>query len=77
MSVGVKKSGINFTEGPLLKKFILFNIVLFIISCIGLYAYAYFSPKLDIKNANQFYIYDDKENISANVDRRRAGAQRR
>ena len=29
----------------------------------GLYLYAYFSPKLDIKNANQFYIYDDKENI--------------
>ena len=29
----------------------------------GLYAYAYFSPKLDIKNANQFYIYDDKEEL--------------
>ena len=28
-----------------------------------LYSYAYFSPKLDIKNANQFYIYDDKENL--------------
>ena len=30
---------------------------------LGLYLYAYFSPKLDIKNANQFYIYDDQENI--------------
>ena len=29
----------------------------------GLYIYAFYSPKLDIKNANQFYIYDDKENL--------------
>jgi len=36
-------------------------ICLFVI--VGLYLYAYFSPKLDIKNANQFYIYDDLENI--------------
>ena len=28
-----------------------------------LYLYAYFSPTLDIKNANQFYIYDDKEEL--------------
>ena len=30
---------------------------------LGLYLYAYYSPKLDIKNANQFYIYDDKEEL--------------
>ena len=50
----------------LLKK----TIRLFCLLCIiglfvvlGLYLYAYFSPKLDIKNANQFYIYDDQENL--------------
>ncbi len=29
----------------------------------GLYTYAYFSSGLDIKNANQFLIYDDKEEL--------------
>ena len=50
----------------LLKK----SIRLFCILCVvglfivfGLYLYAYLSPKLDIKNANQFYIYDDQENL--------------
>ncbi len=37
--------------------------ILGLIGIVGLYSYAYFSPKLDIKNANQFYIYDDKENL--------------
>lgn len=37
--------------------------ILGIIAIVGLYAYAYFSPKLDIKNANQFYIYDDKNEL--------------
>ncbi len=46
----------------LIKLFILLCIV-GIITIIGLYTYAYFSPELDIKNANQFYIYDDKENL--------------
>ena len=50
----------------LIKKIIrLFNVMcivgLFMI--LGLYLYAYYSPKLDIKNANQFYIYDDKEQL--------------
>ncbi len=40
---------------------ILCVIGLFVIA--GLYLYAYFNPKLDIKNANQFYIYDNKENL--------------
>ena len=46
------------------------TIKLFCVLCIiglfvvlGLYLYAYYSPKLDIKNANQFYIYDDKEQL--------------
>ena len=46
----------------LIKLFILLCIV-GIITIIGLYTYAYFSPELDIKNANQFYIYDDQENL--------------
>ena len=45
------------------KKFIIFNIIVFLLSIIGLYCYAYFSPKLDIKNANQFYIYDDNNDL--------------
>ena len=44
-------------------KMFLFLCVVGIITIIGLYVYAYYSPKLDIKNANQFYIYDDKENL--------------
>ena len=46
------------------------TIKMFMLVCIiglitigGLYIYAFYSPKLDIKNANQFYIYDDKENL--------------
>ena len=45
------------------KKFIIFNIIVFLLSIIVLYCYAYFSPKLDIKNANQFYIYDDNNDL--------------
>ena len=47
----------------LLKKTIKLFCILCVVSVIvvvGLYLYAYFSPKLDIRNANQFYIYDDK-----------------
>ena len=48
----------------LIKKTIKLFCLLCVIGSLGifiLYSYAYFSPKLDIKNANQFYIYDDKE----------------
>ena len=45
------------------KKFIIFNFIALILCCLGLYGYAYFSPKLDIKNANQFYIYDDSNEL--------------
>ena len=47
----------------LLKRFILFNILVIMVGCIGLYGYAYFSPKLDIRNANQFYVYDDSNEL--------------
>lgn len=50
----------------LIKKFfkvIVFFLILGIFVYAGLYCYAYFSPKLDIKNANQFYIYDDKNEL--------------
>ena len=46
-----------------LVKYLIIIIALGIFSIAGLYIYAYFSPKLDIKNANQFYIYDDKEQL--------------
>lgn len=44
-------------------KVIVFFLILGIFVYAGLYCYAYFSPKLDIKNANQFYIYDDKNEL--------------
>ena len=50
----------------LLKKTIRLFCILCVIGLfvvVGLYLYAYFSPKLDIRNANQFYIYDDQENL--------------
>lgn len=47
----------------LLFKLTKFFIVIGILLLGGLYAYAYFSPVLDIKNANQFYVYDDEENL--------------
>ena len=46
-----------------LVKYLIIIIALGIFCIAGLYIYAYFSPKLDIKNANQFYIYDDKEQL--------------
>ena len=39
-------------------KFFKWIIILIILFIIGVYIYAYMSPTLDIKNANQFYIYD-------------------
>ena len=44
-------------------KLLSFLFILGIITILGLYSYAYFSPKLDIKNANQFYIYDDNNEL--------------
>ena len=44
------------------KAFIFFIIFVSII-IIGLYTYAYFTPKIGLKKTNQLYIYDNKENI--------------
>lgn len=48
------------------KKLVKVFIILFIIGALfigGIYIYAYSCPKLDIKNANQLYIYDDNEQL--------------
>ena len=50
----------------ILKKLMKIFIILFIVGSLfigGLFIYAYSSPKLDIKNANQLYIYDDEEQL--------------
>ena len=44
-------------------KFFKFNIILFILIVLGLYIYAYFSPVIELNKNNQFYIYDDNENL--------------
>lgn len=44
-------------------KFFITSIILFTIIIGALYGYAYFSPKLDIVNTNQLYIYDDNSNL--------------
>lgn len=44
-------------------KLFIFGVISAFIILIGLYVYAYFAPALDIKNANQFLIYDDKEEL--------------
>ena len=52
--------------GVIMKKTIKFLILILSIPFllyIGLYTYAYFSPKLNIKNANQIYIYDDQKKL--------------
>lgn len=47
----------------LIKRFLLFNFILLIIITACLYLYAFITPKLDIKNANQFYIYDNNDDL--------------
>lgn len=44
-------------------KLFIFGVISAFIILIGLYVYAYFAPALDIKNANQLLIYDDKEEL--------------
>ena len=46
-----------------LLRLVRFNLILVEIGLIVLNIYAYISPTLDIKNANQLYIYDDKEKL--------------
>lgn len=55
--------GVNMKLIKRLFKLVSVLFILGIIAIVGLYAYAYFSPKLDIKNANQFYIYDDNNEL--------------
>lgn len=49
----------------LTKLFKAFFILLFLLSItiVGMYVYAYLSPKTIIKNANKYFIYDKNENI--------------
>ncbi|MCI8671650.1 MAG: penicillin-binding protein [Bacilli bacterium] len=41
----------------------LFLFVSFIVVIIGLYTYAFLSPKLELKTAGQYYIYDGKDEL--------------
>lgn len=52
----MKKVGILFKLG-------VFLFISLIVIIIGLYTYAYFSPKISIKSANQMYIYDSNEEL--------------
>ena len=36
---------------------------LFILSIVSIYVYAYFAPKIALKSANRFFIYDKNEEI--------------
>ena len=47
----------------LMLKMGLFLFASFIIVIIGLYTYAYLSPKLELKTAGQYYIYDTNEEL--------------
>ena len=44
-------------------KSILFIILVFFIILVGLYTYAFFSPKLELTNIGQMYIYDKDDNL--------------
>ncbi len=41
----------------------IFLFATFILTMIGLYTYAYFSPKIELKSTNQYYIYDNSEKM--------------
>ena len=44
-------------------KFMLFGFISFIVIIIGLYTYAYLSPKLDLKTSGSLYLYDNEGNL--------------
>ncbi len=46
----------------LVKTFV-FLFLVFLIAMTGLYTFAYFSPKLELKNIGQMYIYDNNETL--------------
>ena len=41
----------------------IFLVIIGVISLISLYTYAYFSPKIELKTTNQYYIYDKSSNL--------------
>lgn len=41
----------------------IFGFLSFIIVIVGLYTYAYLSPKLELRTAGQFYLYDSKDEL--------------
>ena len=45
------------------KRLFLSFFMVVILAVVSLYVYAYFAPVLDIKNANQFYIYDNNDEL--------------
>lgn len=55
--------GVRMKKAKKIMKFFITSIILFTIIIGALYGYAYFSPKLDIVNTNQLYIYDDNSNL--------------
>lgn len=44
-------------------KLCVFFVLIGILAIIGLYTYAYFSPKIELKSSNQYYIYDKNEKM--------------
>ena len=44
-------------------KWIILPILLFIFAHIAVYTYAYLTPKLQIKSANQFTLFDNNNNV--------------
>lgn len=41
----------------------IFLFVAFIVCIVGLYTYAFFSPKLELKTANRFFLYDNNDTL--------------
>jgi len=44
-------------------KLCIFVFIAFVIVMVGLYTYAFFSPKLELKTANRFFLYDNNDII--------------
>ncbi len=44
-------------------KFFIFSFVSFLLIIIGLYTYAYLSPKIDLKTSGQLFLYDNNNNL--------------
>ena len=44
-------------------KSFIFLFISFVVLLIGLYTYAYLSPKLDLKTSGSLYLYDNKNDL--------------